>query len=266
MKKLVLIFSMLLSGLSFVQAQEASSDATKQEDSSTGCCQNLKIGLNGGVGIAAPDFIRLNTNLRLNSLKPIPSEYVFTNTLLWVQTGRFRYAFDYGQGVARKEYPNAPDSLNVAVNHRFMGLQVGYSIFQSAAYDVNVFAAVYDHRTNISYTPILQDVDILNQYLSTRYLSKEITHNIATARLGASFDYYFNLFSNNCGKDGKEGEESKKSSGFNLPLSVGATFHAGVPLTRGTWNYENNGIRDAVYVNPMSWSMSARIGFLLNAK
>jgi len=263
MKKLVLIFSMLLSGLSFVQAQDATPEAETQNEGKSGCCQNLKIGLNGGLGIAAPDFIRLNTRLRLNNLRPIPSEYVFTSTTLWVQTGRLRYALDYGQGTARKEYPNAPDSLNVSVNHRFMGLQVGYSILQSAAYDLNVFAAVYDHRTTIQYTPILQDVDNLNQYLSNNYLNKQITHNIATARLGASFDYYLNIFSNNCGKDG---EESGKSGGLNLPIVVGATVHAGVPLTRGTWNYEASGIRDAVDVNPMSWSASARIGFLLNAK
>jgi hypothetical protein len=263
MKKLVLIFSMLLSGLSFVQAQDATPEAATQNEGKSGCCQNLKIGLNGGVGMAAPDFIKLNTRLRLNSLKPIPSEYIFTNSTIWVQTGRLRYALDYGQGVARKEYPNAPDSLNVAVNHRFIGLQIGYSILQSAAYDVNVFAAVYDHRTRINYTPILQQVDILDHYLSTRYSSKELTHNIATARLGASFDYYLSVFGNNCGK---EGEESKKSCGLNLPIVVGATVHAGVPLTRGTWNYEANGIRDAVDVNPMNWSASARIGFILNAK
>jgi hypothetical protein len=40
-----------------------------------------------------------------------------------------------------------------------------------------------------------------------------------------------------------------------------------MPLTRGTWNYDADyEIRDALKVNPMLWSLSARVGLLLKAK
>jgi len=247
MKKLILLVCGLLIGLSPLQAQ----DTTESASDTTKCCENLRIGLNGGFGIAVPDYIRLNTRLGNNGLNPIPSEYTICTQNLWVQTGRFRYALEFGQGSSRKDYPS--DSLKVSVNHRFVGLQIGYAILHNEKYDLNVFGAVYDHRTRIQYTPVNKFHENLDTYVSgARPSALSLTHNIATARLGASFDYYLSLFAS----DG----------GFNLPLIIGVSAHAGVPLTRGSWNYEENAIRDAVYVNPMSWQMSARLGFLLNAK
>lgn len=254
MKKTFILFFGLILGLGNIQAQDAPA-ASGGNDSKPKCCENLKIGFQGNVGIGIPDFNKLNTRYRSNELKTLPSEYVFLSNLIWVQSGKFRLAIDYGKGSAKKEYPGEQNfgieqgyesDILIDVEHRMKGFQLGYSVLQNKKYDAVAFAGIYDHRTRINYKNNINEDIILDEYLTRYSQTNVVKHNIATLRLGASFDYYFSLGA--------------------IPFAAGASVHAGVPLTRGRWNYDTDQIRDKMDVNPMAWNLSARLGLVLAGK
>lgn len=246
MKKIFILISGLFLGMMTLQAQDAG--ATESAPAKTGCCSDLKIGVTANIGVGIPDFIRLNTRLRVNGMRPIPADYVIGTTMLSVQTGRLRYAVEVGSGRRISDFPQ--DTLNrVNVTHRVIGLQAGYVVLKNKKYDVSVFGALYDHRMKVEYLPEDPTDMTFDQYLGTQRKMLELNHNIATIRAGASCDYYFTI-----------GSQEK----VWLPLTCGLAAHVGTPISRGTWNYESKEtLRDPMKVNPMQWNLSARIGILL---
>jgi hypothetical protein len=250
MKKIFTLFAGLFMGMLTLQAQDAG--ASESAPAAPGCCSDLKIGVSANAGMVIPDFIRLNTRLRVNGMRPIPSDHVMGTTMLWVQTGRLRYALEVGNGKRTSLFPQ--DTLDrVNLNHRVLGIQAGYVVLKDQRFDVTVFGALYDHRTRVEYLHYNEQDVAFDDYLASKQKTVVLNHNIATIRFGAACDYYFTI--SNAGKS------------FNLPLTCGLSAHAGTPLTRGTWNYDTNyELRDPLKVNPMVWSLSARVGMILKAK
>jgi hypothetical protein len=246
MKKIFTLMTGLFLGMMSLQAQDAGT--TQSTPAKTACCSDLKIGVTANIGVGIPDLIRLNTRLRLNGMRPIPSEYVIGTTMLSVQTGRLRYGLEVGSGRRVSEFPQ--DTLNrVNVTHRIIGLQAGYSVIQNEKYDVSVFGALYDHRMKVEYLPADPSDLTFDEYTSTQRKSMQLNHNIATIRFGAACDYYFTVGS---------------KEGVHLPLTCGLAAHVGTPISRGSWNYESiETVTDPLKVNPMQWNLSARIGIIL---
>lgn len=247
MKKIIAVFALLFMVGFAIKAQDAT--ATK---AAPGCCSDLKIGISANAGMAMSDFSSLNTRLQVNGMRRVPSSHVLGTTLLWVQSGRLRYALEVGSGKKTILFPQ--DTLNrMNLNHRLIGLQVGYVVLKDDRFDVTLFGGLTDHRVRVEYLESPEQEVAFEDYLSKKQKAVVLNHNISTARLGVACDYYFTI--------------SNSSSSLNLPLTCGLAANVGMPLTRGTWNYDADyEIRDALKVNPMLWSLSARVGLLLKAK
>lgn len=250
MKKIIVLFTGLILGMLSVNAQGA--PAANATATKPGCCSDLKIGISANIGVGIPDFIRLNTRMRLNGMRPIPADYILGTTLLTVQTGRLRYGLEMGSG--RRVALFIGDTLNrINVTHRVIGLQAGYVVLKNERYDVSVFGALYDHRTKIEY--LHEDIEnmTMDEYLAGPGKTLQLNHNTRTVRLGASCDYYFTL--------------GNKEKGFALPLTTGLSAHVGTLVSRGNWNYESKEVvSDQMKVNPMQWNLSARVGIILAGK